>query len=94
MRLTITRLAQSDIDTVHDFIASDKPAAAIRWVQRMRDEFKYLAKNPGVGESREDVRPGLRSYSVGSYVVYFRNGTDALEVVRVLHGRRDVGMQF
>lgn len=65
MRLSITRLAQSDIDAVHDSIAGDKPSAAIRWMQRMGDEFKYLAKNPGVGESREDVRPGLRSYSVG-----------------------------
>jgi toxin ParE1/3/4 len=92
MRLSITRLAQSDIDAVHDYIAIDKPSAAIRWVQRMRDEFKYLAKNPGAGESREDVRPDLRSYTVGSYVVYFRIGKDALEIVRVLHGRRDVGM--
>lgn len=94
MRLRVARLAKSDIDQAHDYIALDNPSAAVRWVQRMRDEFKFLARNPGAGESCDEVRSGLRSFTVGNYVIYFQVGSDALEVVRILHGRRDVNMVF
>jgi toxin ParE1/3/4 len=94
MRLKVTRLAQTDVDQAHDFIARDNRPAAIRWVGRTREQFKFRAMNPGAGESRDELRPGLRSYSHGSYVVYFIPHDDVLEVIRVIHGRRDTRMLF
>lgn len=94
MRLRVTRLAQSDIDQIHDQIAADKPSAAFRWIQSMQKQFKFLAKNPGVGEARDDLRAAMRSFSHGSYVILFRVETDALEIVRVVHGRRDINALF
>src|SRR6266581_4411233 len=49
---------------------------------------------PEYGRSREDVRKGLRSVPVGRYVVFYRPTKDAIEVVRVLDGRRDVDAIF
>jgi toxin ParE1/3/4 len=94
MRLRVTRLAQLDVDQIHDQIAADKPSAALRWVQRTRQQFKFLARNPGVGEARDDVRPAIRSISHGNYVILFRVKSDALEIVRVVHGRRDINALF
>jgi toxin ParE1/3/4 len=90
MRLRVTRLAQWDVDQIHDQIAADKPTAALRWVERTRKQFKFLAKNPEVGEARDEIRPSIRSFSHGNYVIFFRVTADALEIVRVVHGRRDV----
>lgn len=53
-------------------------------------EFQRLARNPLGGEARDDLRPGLRSVSHGSCVIYFRARPDCLEIVRVLHGARDI----
>jgi len=94
MKLRVSRLAQSDVDQIHDSIARDKPGAAIRWVQRTRQQFKFLARHPGVGEVRDELRPGIRSYSLGNYVILFRVVADSVEIVRVVHGQRDVNALF
>ena len=49
---------------------------------------------PEYGRARDDVRQGLRSVPVGRYVVFYRPTKDAVEVVRVLDGRRDVEAIF
>ncbi len=49
---------------------------------------------PEYGRAREDVRKGLRSAPVGRYVVFYRPTKDAIELVRVLDGRRDVDAIF
>ena len=40
--------------------------------------------------AREELASGLRSFPVRRYVVFYRPLVDAIEVVRVLHGARDV----
>jgi toxin ParE1/3/4 len=94
MRLRVSRLAQWDIDQIHDHIAADKPAAARRWVERTRKQFKFLSKNPHVGEAREEILPALRSFSHGAYVIFYRTIQGDLEIVRVVHGRRDLDLVF
>jgi toxin ParE1/3/4 len=34
--------------------------------------------------------PGLRSFPVHPYVVFYRPQVDTILVVRILHGRRDI----
>jgi toxin ParE1/3/4 len=43
-----------------------------------------------MGRPRDDLAPGLRSFVVSPYVIYFRPAGDTIEVLRVLHGRRDI----
>ncbi|WP_404402274.1 type II toxin-antitoxin system RelE/ParE family toxin [Pelagibacterium halotolerans] len=38
-----------------------------------------------------DVRSGYFKYAHRVHVVYFREREDAIEIVRILHGRMDVG---
>ena len=39
----------------------------------------------------DDIRPGLKRVRSGRHVVFFRETETALVVVRLLHGRMDVG---
>jgi toxin ParE1/3/4 len=89
-RYRISSLARLDLDEIHDYIAEDNPDAARRWLEKMMDLFTGLAKNPLSGQARNDIRPDLRSFSQGNYVVYFRPHKGCLEIVRVLHGARDI----
>jgi toxin ParE1/3/4 len=75
-------------------IAKDKPGAALRHVERLEAECWMLAANSGIGTLREDLLPGLRCWSVGNYVIYFRPKGDGIDVVRVVHGARDEGALF
>lgn len=54
-----------------------------------------LAKHPHLGRSRDhDLRPGLRSFPVGHYVIlYAVEGTDIL-ILRVLRGSRQIEAMF
>jgi toxin ParE1/3/4 len=90
MRYRISSLARLDLDEIHDYIARDNPAAAQRWLKRTMEQVAWLAKNPYSGEQRADIRPDLRSMSHGNYVIFFRSRQDHLEIVRVLHGARDI----
>jgi toxin ParE1/3/4 len=41
-----------------------------------------------------DVLSGLRSVVVARYVVFYRLTSDAVQIVRVLHGSRDIDPIF
>ena len=45
---------------------------------------------PRLGPPRDDIRPGLRYLIVGDYVVLYRLIDEDVEIVRVVHGRRDL----
>jgi len=49
-----------------------------------------LASQPAMGELRTEFVTGVyRSFSVGSYVIYFLPTPAGIVVARVLHGSRD-----
>ena len=45
---------------------------------------------PESGTKRDQLRSGLRSFPVGSYMVFYLVIEKGIEIVRVLHGRRDI----
>jgi len=53
--------------------------------------MKALARGDLSGTRADDVAQGLRRQVSGSHVIWFRAEGDALRVVRVLHGARDMG---
>ena len=84
--------AEDDLIDVIEYIAKDKPAAARRWLEEIRSTCEMLATRPEVGEHRPDLgMPGCRSFSFGSYVIFFRRANDGIEVARIIHGSRDIG---
>lgn len=83
--------AEDDLVGIADYIARDKPNAARHWVQRIRETCDTLATHPDLGELRAEFGDAsCRSFSVGSYVVFFRPVVSGIEVARVVHGSRDV----
>jgi toxin ParE1/3/4 len=89
-RVAFAGPAKQDLREIAAHIRRDNPAAARRVVARIRETCRTtLAIFPEAGTMRDDLDPGLRCFSVGNYVSYFR-GRNPLVVVRVLHGARDV----
>ena len=86
--------ALADLKGIMAHIAQDKPQAAQRFVGRLREKCELLAMTPYAGTARDDLSPGLRAFSVGSFVVYFRPTETAVRVERVLHGAMDVDALF
>ena len=89
-RLKFTLLAQQDLLDIGDFIAKDNPAAAGSFVQQLQDRCLSLSENPRTGSKREELKPNLRSVSQGHYLIFYRPLTDGIEVIRIIHGARDI----
>jgi toxin ParE1/3/4 len=86
--------ARSDLIEIWQCIARDSDRAADAMLDRIQRGFEVIATFPHGGTARPELLEGLRCYSVGNYVVYFRPRADGVEVLRVLHGARDVGATF
>ncbi|HZS26919.1 MAG TPA: type II toxin-antitoxin system RelE/ParE family toxin [Candidatus Angelobacter sp.] len=55
------------------------------------DKIVFLAANPGAGHWRKDLTDQtVRFFSVYSYLIVYRPDTQPLQVVSILHGRRNL----
>lgn len=90
----IAPLAERDYIEIATFIARDNPAAAERMLRRFERKFEMLARQPMIGESTSDLRRDSRRVIEGVYHIYYRpvpSGPHTVEILRVIHGARDVG---
>jgi toxin ParE1/3/4 len=89
--------AESDLEQIWDYIARESGSIEIadRLIDSLTQRFYLLSIHPYLGRRRdEELRPGIRSFPVGDYLVLYRvEGSDVL-VLRVLHGRRDIERLF
>lgn len=90
LAVVLTPSAEVDLVDIWLSIARDKPLAADKMIDRFHATFGTLAANPGIGQSVDRYRKGLRCFSVGSYVVFFQSTEQDLVIYRVLHGARNI----
>lgn len=83
--------AEADLDEIWLHVAVDNAKDADRLIDRILARCQLLADNPHMGRERPDLRVGLRSFAVGSHLIVYRPISDGIEVMRVLHGARDLG---
>jgi toxin ParE1/3/4 len=74
---------------------SGNPQIADRLIDLIASSLLLLSVHPYLGRPRDkDLRPGLRSFPVGSYLVIYKvKGEDVL-ILHVAHGRRDLESLF
>lgn len=87
-------LAAADILDIWTYIAEDSIEQADRWVDRLDEKFALLATQPLMGRARDELAAGLRSFPFGRYVIFFVPIDQGVDVVRVLHGARDIDAVF
>jgi len=63
---------------------------ATRFVAAIEAHFEPLRHFPLAGPSREQLASGLRVTFHSPYAIYYRPQPDALVIIRVIHGARDL----
>jgi toxin ParE1/3/4 len=92
--IELSVLAKSDLDCIWDYIAADSPIAADRLIDRIEDMIEMLARHPLLGRPRSELSPGLRSFAVGEYLIFYFARQHKLLVARVLSGYRNLDWFF
>ena len=89
-----TTQAEEDLIDIWIYIAQDNPGAADRVLDDIDERFHALADNPSMGRLRPDIAPELRYFTVGKYLILYRTVQDGVQIVRVIHGARDLPHLF
>jgi toxin ParE1/3/4 len=94
MTYRLTRRARRDVLAIWVYIAEENELAADRFVELLTHHFELLGKHPYAGRSRDDLRPGYRSFPVGQYLIFYRVADPGIRIMQILHGRRDIPTLF
>jgi plasmid stabilization system protein ParE len=90
----LTPLAKTDVFEIWSHIADDSEDAADRVEQAIYDACAFVAEAPMRGHSRRDLTTrSLRFWTLTrypNYSVVYRPATVPLQIVAVLHGKRNI----
>ena len=86
--------ALDDLAEIWAYIAENSPDRADGFVDLVNSKFQALSRRPGLGRRRPELAPNIRSLTVGRYVMFYQLLFRGIEVVRVLHGSRDIESIF
>lgn len=89
-RIRRTSLAEQDYLEIYLHIAADNPVAAENVLRTFDEKLGLLLGRPGIGRARPELAPDLRHFPVGNYILFYREVPDGIELVRVIHGARDI----
>lgn len=82
--------AEADLDDIWLTIGLNSPAAADRTVDAIYNRSMQLVDFPELGPERPEIADGLRSLVQGHYLILYRIAETSVEIVRVIHGARDL----
>ena len=85
-----TDQAETDVAEILEYLEERSPQAAELLAKAIDDRCSLLSQLPLMGRTREELAPGLRSVVVEPYVLFYRVTATAVEILRILHGSRDI----
>lgn len=86
--------ADLDLAEIWAYIADDNESAADDLLALIETKFQELARRPRLGRLRSEFAEDIRSFPIGKYVIFYLPIAHGIEVVRVLHGARDITSLF
>jgi toxin ParE1/3/4 len=85
--------AESELDNIWYYVAKESGSIEVadRLIDSITERFYLLAWHPHIGRRRdEDLRPGLRSFPVGEYVIIYRVEEQDVQILHVFRGSRNI----
>jgi toxin ParE1/3/4 len=92
------QLTDEAVEDLHDIFEYTEEKfgfnQAVCYLEELDVAFEFIGSNPKSGKSRSEIKQGLQSFSKDNHLVFYRMVSDAVRVVRVLHGSQDLPKQF
>jgi toxin ParE1/3/4 len=85
--------AEAELDGLWYYVAKESGSIEIadRLIDSITARFLLLSRNPRLGRRRdEELRPGLRSFPVGEYIILYRIEAEDVLILHVLRGSRNL----
>lgn len=90
-RYVLSARARLDLEQIWNYIAEDNVDAADKVRDEIKSNLQKLARMPFIGHTRRDVKnTAYRFWLVYSYLIVYRPESKPLQIVRIIHGARDL----
>jgi toxin ParE1/3/4 len=92
-RYVLSPEAKDDLREIQDYLVGQGGSRLARYVlQEITAALRLLASEPDAGHLRQDLTPlPVKFWPVFSYLIVYDPAARPLAIMRVLHGRREVG---
>ncbi|TIW92520.1 MAG: type II toxin-antitoxin system RelE/ParE family toxin [Mesorhizobium sp.] len=86
--------AENDLIDIWLAIAEHSPRAADHFLDAIAERILQLAVFPESGPRRPDIGADTRALTIGNCLILYRRADGRIEIVRIVHGARDVSTLF
>ena len=90
MRFEVRQAARNDLSDIATYIARDNPERAVSFIEELLARIEMVFERPLSFPARGELGAGVRSAIHGRYLIFFRVSERLIEILRVLHGARDI----
>lgn len=92
--LRVSDPARRDLQTIWANISAHSVGSADRMIDILVHRCELIAEFPQMAPERPELAVGLRSFPVRNYLIFYPLIHEGIEVVRALHGARDLPALF
>ena len=95
LSLSILPAAENDLSEIGDYFDERNDTLSHKFYGQFWKTVQTLARSPALGERcrfRNPATKDMRVWQVdgfSNYLIFYRQGGDQLEILRILHGARD-----
>ncbi len=94
MQYVISLPASRDLQAIADYFAEVNVAVGERFLDEFDRRCQQIVSFPNSGRSYSELRANLRGLPLEGYIILYQVITDRVEIVRVVHGKRDLRSLF
>lgn len=93
-QVSFTPEASADLRLIALYIADYNPVRALSFVDEIEDRCRRIGQLPHAGPPRSQWGDGVRIAVHGNYLIVYRVRDVAVQILRVVHGARDLDVLF
>ena len=82
--------AESEFIEILEYITHESPQYALSFYDQVQENLANISEFPEIGRIVPELdEQNVRELIIGSYRLIYRNYTDKIQIIRLLHGARN-----
>ena len=94
MNLQFSPDSIDDLIEIGNYIKLDNPVRGESFIEQLKSCCSLFLDQPMMGKDQSELRPNLRSWPFGKYVIFYEPFVERIYIVRVLHSARNIEAIF
>ncbi len=92
LKIRLTQAAEQQLEGIWLYTLNEwSEVQASQYVSMIEQGIMQLLDNPYIGKARPEIQKDLRSLQIQKHLVFYRVGTEYIDIIGILHSRMDTG---